>query len=380
LLRTDYGSGLPACHDSSKIDFNQIAYLHQGEIPAAYLISPGSDSFSKGTLCLGIVVYIPDDYGKNISHGLAIDNYPPDAIYLDIIGKDFQVVPKTEPTFVQAEVSEKGTARYYKINVDFRDPDDYFVSGYLECILTALILDINYLWNFEVKEDVFWNPFPLRILELENQYKIVDKLKIRIKGSSIVYQMLPLCTNGDSEGRWVKSSFVESESSHNLSLTDWSTPRDSSTVYQSPEGKIWVPYNCRYRPISYSEFTSCLSKSDTLLHVYGDSNIRRALKAITTGGAWCNTLYDPTSWDCQCTDQGRDPVPYLDDNEDVVYFPNVAGAKRFTMLYQKVRGFFNQRGPFDQILNATNVSESLSKFGIKEFRKPTAVIYNIGMI
>jgi hypothetical protein len=139
LSRTNYGSLLSTCHDSSNIDFYQIANLHQSEVPAAYLISTGNDVFSKGTICVGVVVFIPSAYEKSLSQGLAIDNYPPDAIYLDIIGKDFQVVPKTESEFVQIQVSEHGLARYYKLNIDFRDADDYYVSGYLECILFRLI-------------------------------------------------------------------------------------------------------------------------------------------------------------------------------------------------------------------------------------------------
>lgn len=235
-----------------------------------------------------------------------------------------------------------------------------------------------------MKEDVFWNPFPLRILELvdSTKYKIIDKFKISIKGASITpkyFKMLPLCKNGNSPGRWVSSSLVESKSDFSSYATDWSTSRDSSTFYQNPEGKIWVPYDCRYQPFSYYEFSSCLSKSNSHLHFYGDSNIRRALKAITTGGAWCNTLYDPSSWPCECSDQGKVTVPYLKDDGDASYIGKVAGAKGFSIFYQRVRGFFDGQGPFDQILNISHVKESLTKLG-KEYRKPTAVVFNLGRI
>lgn len=128
----NFGSVLTDCHDPSSLDFEQISMLHQLESPAVYLISPKHEWFSVGTVCLGLVVYIPDDYGRNASHGLQVDDYPPDAVYLDIIGNDFQVVPKTEPSFTQVQV-KKGLARYYQLSVNFRDSDDYYITGYLEC-------------------------------------------------------------------------------------------------------------------------------------------------------------------------------------------------------------------------------------------------------
>lgn len=248
----------------------------------------------------------------------------------------------------------------------------------MKCFLS---LDINYLWNFEVAEDVKWDPFPLRILELKgSEFQVKDMLKLSIKGpklTPISYLNLPICKNGNSPGRWVKSFMIE-DKNQKSSSSDWSAPRDSTTHFKDPEGRVWVPYDCRYIPFSYSDFTTCLAKANTHLHIYGDSNIRRALKAITTAGAWCNTLYDPDSWECQCSDQGRVAVPYFNDLNQVNYFEKVAGAPGFSIFYEKVTGFPSQQGPFDQILNESHIIQSFAEAGGRTYQAPAAVIFNLG--
>jgi hypothetical protein len=78
---------------------------------------------------------------------------------------------------------------------------------------------------------------------------------------------------------------------------------DQMTHYKTQEDEIWVPYDCKYKKISYSYFAKCLEKNYKVMHFYGDSNTRRSLKAVTTGGAFCNTWYDKTSSTCQCWDR-----------------------------------------------------------------------------
>ena len=123
-----------SCHEYSMMDFKQIPNLHNSDLPAAYLIAPPTDHFSIGTLCMGVFVYIPHIYGKNASSGLKIDDYPPDSMYFEIIGKDFQIIPKLDSKYTEIDVKDDGVLRYYYLNVEFRDGDKYNITGYLECI------------------------------------------------------------------------------------------------------------------------------------------------------------------------------------------------------------------------------------------------------
>lgn len=210
-----------------------------------------------------------------------------------------------------------------------------------------------------------------------------DSLKLSIHGEKFnpnSYRNLPICKNGNSPGRWVKATMIEDKRQEGPSFSDWSSARDDTTEFKDPEGRVWVPYDCRYVPFSYSEFKSCLSKANTHLHMYGDSNIRRALKAITTAGAWCNTLYDADSHDCQCSDQGRVAVPNFNDLKEVNYFAKVAGSSGFSIFYEKVTGFPSEQGPFDKILNISHITQSFANAGGKDYRAPTAVIFNLGKL
>ena len=214
-----------------------------------------------------------------------------------------------------------------------------------------------------------------------SQFIAVDNLILTVEGPKLdfkSYHDLPICDNGNANGRWIKSSIIEDKKAQRKSSSYNTAPRDSMTYFKDPEDRVWVPYNCRYVLMSYSEFTSCMSKSNNHLHFYGDSNMRRALKAITTGGAWCNTLYDPNSHECECSDQDKVQVPYMDESQTVNYFGNVAGSSGFSILFERVNGFQSQQGSFDQILNASHLAESFNKFGLKEIRKPDAVIFNLG--
>jgi hypothetical protein len=220
----------------------------------------------------------------------------------------------------------------------------------------------------------------------ENKLVPVEEISISVAGLKLdaaAYDQLPLCENGNMTGRWVVTSLIQSVTSiPNLSKV-WKTPRDSLTHFQDDEGKIWLPYDCKYRPLSYSEFTACLAESNSHLHFYGDSNIRRSLKAISTGGAWCTSMYDPSSKVCNCEDYMRSSarVPYLDESQKINYFPSVAGNMNASIYYYKLGGFKYEVNAtaFGNKLSRKTQEENLKKSDVKEIRKPDAVILNLGI-
>ncbi|KAJ1718088.1 hypothetical protein LPJ61_006871, partial [Coemansia biformis] len=103
---------------------------------------------------------------------------------------------------------------------------------------------------------------------------------------------LRLCTEADVDGRWVLAS---------------SLPFDASQVIAPDHtGRVWLPYECRMRPYTYQAYAQCLVKRYPLIHWYGDSNTRRALKKVTSLGTWCSTAEEHESLKCTCNDNSED--------------------------------------------------------------------------
>ncbi|KAL1923795.1 uncharacterized protein VTP21DRAFT_8775 [Calcarisporiella thermophila] len=87
---------------------------------------------------------------------------------------------------------------------------------------------------------------------------------------------LPLCTShGDHPGRWL-----------HISQFNTSDPKVQPSAVDSA-GFFWAPYTCRYRKVTYQEFSQCLAQKYPRVHWFGDSNSRRSLKKIVTKGEWC---------------------------------------------------------------------------------------------
>lgn len=193
-------------------------------------------------------------------------------------------------------------------------------------------IDVNYEWNYEKHQDISWDPVPLKFLVAKENEKAAS-LDITVSSgfdlTAKSYAKLPFCIGGDHPGRWIN-------------VTDGILPPndphgDSLTHYKDEEGRIWLPYNCRYRPLSYSYFSRCLAKHHPSLHIWADSHMRRSLKAISTGGAWCNTWYDPDSSECKCYDWNLQ-VPFMNMSNVVDFFPQIGGNNGAKVFYYTWQG------------------------------------------
>ncbi|KAJ2339760.1 hypothetical protein GGF43_006570, partial [Coemansia sp. RSA 2618] len=122
------------------------------------------------------------------------------------------------------------------------------------------------------------------------------------------HQDLRLCTDNAAVGRWIPKA--------NLPAT-W---KAWQFMIPAEDGRVWVPYHCRLRRISYAEFVFHMSMTRPSMHWYGDSNSRRTLRPFILGGKWCHEANSSTRMDCLCNDAPKDlypstwydamPVPY----------------------------------------------------------------------
>ena len=191
------------------------------------------------------------------------------------------------------------------------------------------------------------------------------------------YQNLPFCNRGDHPGRWIKKYLIEAPKTPAIGLDV--SPADALTSFVDEEDRYWLPYTCRYRPISYTSFKTCLAKRHHMLHFWGDSNVRRSLKAITTGGAWCNTWYDPNTPECQCYDWHR-PVHQFNPDKHINFFETVAGTKDASLFFYSWQGILPWGPNWKYDMQKSRLKTTLANFTAnthKDAMKPSAVIVSM---
>ncbi|KAJ2550761.1 hypothetical protein EV175_003948, partial [Coemansia sp. RSA 1933] len=230
------------------------------------------------TVCVRVVV--PGD-GKNRPMLFApFPDTPWDSVMLDLVGNNTGFsVPVELAAAEDARNYDRYSTHVYEADVLLRDVDVYHPEGYLE------YRDAR--WNPEdPQEPQPYVPEKLYISDLL-QVSVVDR-----DGSSPYslsrYMDLPQCNVSNPEGRWISVSDIPFETSE-LPLPD-------------NNNRIWMPYDCRLKRISYHNFAQCLVEKYPMMHVFGDSNTRRYMKKITTLGEWCSTAEEQDSRECICED------------------------------------------------------------------------------
>ncbi|KAJ2156962.1 hypothetical protein GGF46_004833 [Coemansia sp. RSA 552] len=243
------------------------------DIPRIKEMAPGE------SVCVRVVV--PEGPRHTSLVYMPLPDMPWDSILLDMVGTHTGInIPVTlQLAPVAGQNRGRAGVHVYEADVVLRDVDTYRPSGYIEFREAK--------WNAEGNASLpQFAPEPLDIPE-KLQVRVVDR-----GGTSPFslrrYLDLPLCTRMDMEGRWVTAA---------------SLPFDVSLVPPADNiGRVWLPYECRLRRVSYGEFLRTLVADHKIMHWYGDSNTRRALKKITSKGEWCS---DPEQVDlrqCMCED------------------------------------------------------------------------------
>ncbi|KAJ1801521.1 hypothetical protein LPJ59_000195 [Coemansia sp. RSA 2399] len=198
-----------------------------------------------------------------------------DSILLDMVGNSTGI---SIPVHLrQVQYRGRDAAHVYEADVRLRDMDVYRPRGYIE------FRDAR--WNPDGILDP--QPFAPEQLEIPEHGQIhVSSQEIR---SLETYMDMPLCTRADAEGRWVAVADIP------FDVTDQMLPLDN-------RNRVWMPYDCRMRTVSYREYAQCLADRYPVVHWFGDSNTRRALKKVTSLGQWCSTAEDIQSTVCACND------------------------------------------------------------------------------
>ncbi|KAJ2157418.1 hypothetical protein GGF46_004519 [Coemansia sp. RSA 552] len=332
--------------------------MTQEESTPAFVSIPDMRAIQAGeTVCVRVVV--PGRKYQASMWYTPMPNMPWDSVMLDLAGQTTGVsIPVDLKMVRDMRNTERSSTHIYEADVMLRDADSYVPTGWIE------FRDAQ--WNPQNGLPlVDYNPEPLAISP-QLKVAVVD---LGGKYSLDNYLKLPLCTEPNSEGRWI----------HQADL-----PFNQTLVPAAENhGLVWLPYDCRLRPISYQEFAQCAQTQYPRMHWFGDSNTRRMMKKIVSLGEWCGKPEEQTTKQCLCEDHGQpfgnfhtlqpDTIIDLDpESGGQMYavhtmpsadFSNVPHNKSRIYMHRWA-GLTNQnRPPWHEALVALNVSQ---KFGHPE--------------
>ncbi|KAJ1842688.1 hypothetical protein LPJ73_005720, partial [Coemansia sp. RSA 2703] len=264
------------CHE---LPIPEDYWLLSGEDTPAFVEIPHLSDISVGeSVCVRVIV--PPRVANLTETFVPLPDMPWDSILLDMVGAATGVSVPVNLAYVNDDrVERHDGVHIYQADVQLRDADVYRPEGYLEFR--------DALWNPEgelLPQE--YKPEQLRISGL-SQVMVTDKYRSS-EYSLWRYLDLPLCTESDVDGRWVSVDMI---------------PFDPS-VLPLPDnlGRVWMPYKCRLQRINYSDFAKCAIEKYPRMHWYGDSNLRRVMKKISTLGEWCSTEEDRNGNACRCED------------------------------------------------------------------------------
>ncbi|KAI8920939.1 hypothetical protein DFJ77DRAFT_447994 [Powellomyces hirtus] len=271
-------------------------------------------------------------FSEDLTNLNSTPDFPPDGILIRAIGiqNGFESTMDVSETFAAFEY-DRIEYRLYHTTIKLRDADKYKLE---------VLLEYRSIENLGNLRSVVAPPLQLPTIVSKDGQTLLHTIQIPGKRiSRSTYLGLPHCMGADHAGRWVNASFLEkSAGAASWASDEEEVHEDLSEPLESYDGRVWVPYECRYRRWTHKAFKNkCLAKWHNLTHWIGDSNIKRSLKAVTTGGAWCREWYDEGSPECQCEDKAL-VVPQISENvPSWNLISNVAGKSDVTMLYASLK-------------------------------------------
>ncbi|KAJ1679251.1 hypothetical protein EV182_002430, partial [Spiromyces aspiralis] len=203
------------------------------------------------------------------------------------------------------------------------------------------------------------------------------------------YFELPLCTTMDEPGRWVPTSALPRSPRGQTDDNAGGLDGFYSLPPVAEDGRVFVPYRCRYRTVTYKEFVTTSHDQFPVIHWFGDSNSRRAMRMFQTGGAYCANERDQRERiDCLCNDYPKDlyednvynkgPTPHLYrvyadgiDSREVVepdFVDDRHKRDSFVHIYYRfTKGITNEAGAYWR--------EAINADSLRKYPAPSIVIY-----
>ncbi|KAI7870918.1 hypothetical protein BDF14DRAFT_1766213 [Spinellus fusiger] len=178
---------------------------------------------------------------------------------------------------LEETTAERDWVHVYETNIALKDIGDYQLKGLLEYQAGR--------WNFEMGPVNAYLPqslsvYPvgtdtIRVVDSSQPDKVMTERQLQTMALDD-HLALPLCSGANHLGRWLPIP-EGYNSTHPIAGIDH-------------HHKLWAPYTCRYRKLTYEQFNRCLARRyPGGVDFFGDSNTRRSLKTMLSHGQWCNT-------------------------------------------------------------------------------------------
>ncbi|RCH79520.1 hypothetical protein CU098_004498, partial [Rhizopus stolonifer] len=165
----------------------------------------------------------------------------------------------------------------YMAAVQFNQPDTYTLDTTTEYR--------HFFWESPIHHA--YHPF---------QYASQNKLVVSPVNMT---EILPLCKHHTLTGTWVDLDIYAASDAQAL-YTMYENTENEHSVYN----KVFIPDQCRFEYKSSGHAARCLGKQT--VHVWGDNNLRRNLKALDS--QWCGS---DTQDRCVCDDDHEPPTPWM---------------------------------------------------------------------
>ncbi|KAJ1917967.1 hypothetical protein H4219_002908 [Mycoemilia scoparia] len=297
--------------------YNALAMFPRPNI----LISSGE------TVCVRIILP-PDPNVPNNKSYVPLPGYPFDSIIVDLVS--------SMPLEVTVPVRLKPVDHYlnnyrqfthvYEGEAKLFDQGQYHIDARLEWRGAQ--------WNFDPPLEFVKTPeLRLMMADDRNSRAFPQSVVTVIHDDSVIapldeYYSLPLCKSMDEPGRWIPISQIpdfnkiadklplnnDDNNNNNNNNSGSSGSAYDKEFYSLPplaeDNRIYVPYHCRYRTIPYDKFIARGQTQFPVIHWFGDSNSRRAMRMFEAGGKYCD---DPeerkNSLNCLCNDYPKDLYP-----------------------------------------------------------------------
>ncbi|KAL1924458.1 uncharacterized protein VTP21DRAFT_4112 [Calcarisporiella thermophila] len=287
------------------------------------------------TVCVIVALPAPPPRRNDTAYS-KVHSMPPDSVMVIARGADIVYPLETEPV---------GNAWIYAASALFLHEDVYGFDIQIE--------ERNYEWNAEpgLTPQPIYQPQPItlsprvRVKLPQTEEKVLE-----------LPQRKPCNALSDMRGRWVKQERLYRDNAEDPWATLSSQPGWNHVVDEF--GYVFVPDRCRLHFYSQENAYQCLS--NRTLHVYGDSNMRRSLRALRYGNAWCPVGHDI----CDCDDTLEDnviphPNPWIVQPTVPLEIPETGAS----VYYHFIGGLVRQNLPWGYFLldSATSSARTLPR-------------------
>ncbi|KAB8737490.1 hypothetical protein FH972_026449 [Carpinus fangiana] len=269
--------------DSSPLVF----HFHDGKV-----VDQDNDSF-RTTQEFCSVLFVPQGSWENSTKQPAVEGFGPDSIHAELRSEDIRIIFQ-EPDYwgMLLRSDERSALRLaiYTIPYALNHPGNYQIEAEVEYR--------NYDWVKEQDVDIPRVRLPMVMTNITAD---PQSPAIKVTGLPVSRPNVRCYTSGasrDYRGRWYRAtSFAKDGNQTALNPKAHLDFADHNTTVDE-WGWTFAPDNCHLVYFTPEEHVSCLE--GRTLQILGDSNSRRTMKTIISGGVnWCQDTADRT---CQCSD------------------------------------------------------------------------------